>query len=250
MSFKAIMKNFGGMINKNSPQILTGFACVGVVTTTVLAVRATPRALQLLEDEESYRDKHDLDYMNGFDKVKVTWKCYIPAVVTGATTLGCILGASHVHSKRNAALASLYALSDTAFREYKSKVVQEIGRTRETKVRDEIARDRVLANPPTDGVIFVGDGDVLCYDSLSGRYFKSSYESIRQKVNDLNYRLRNEMTISLNDFYYEIGLASIAMGDQMEFNVEKGLIEPNYSSVLTEEGKPCLSIELEVYPCF
>lgn len=244
-----ITKNLGGLISKNSPHILTGLGCAGVLSTAILAVKATPRALAILDAEEEYRRRKNLIAMSKLDKVKVAWKCYIPAGVVGATTIGCIIGANTVHTRRNAALASLYTLSESAFREFKTKAVQELGKTKENKIRDEIAKDRISNDPPQQGnVIFTGSGDVLCYDMLGGGYFHSSYETIRQKVNDLNYRLRNEMRLSLNDFYYELGLPQTKLGDQMEFNIERGQIEPHYSSQLTEDGKPCLVIDVEVFP--
>ena len=242
-------KNLGGLISKNSPHILTGLGCAGVVSTAILAAKASPKAIAILEDEAEYRKRKKITPMSKIDKLKLTWKCYVPTGVVGATTIGCVIGANTVHTKRNAALASLYVLSESTFREYKSKVVQEIGKPRETKVRDEIAKDHIANNPPQAGsVIFTGSGDVLCCDKLGERYFYSSYETIRQKVNDLNFRLRHEMRFNLNEFYYEMNLAPTRLGDMMEFNIEKGQIDPTYSTQLTEEGKPCLVIDMDVYP--
>ncbi|MDX9917316.1 MAG: DUF6353 family protein [Gudongella sp.] len=244
-----ITKNLGGLISKNSPHILTGLGCAGVLSTAVLAVRGTPKAMEILEVEAAYRERKRIQAMTKLDKVKLTWKCYIPAGVVGATTIGCIIGANTVHTRRNAALASLYALSESAFREYKTKVVQEIGKAKETKVRDEIAKDHITNNPPqANSVIITGTGDVLCCDKLGERYFYSSYETIRQKINNLNYRLRHEMNLSLNEFYYEMNLSPTKLGEMMEFNIDKGEIEPHYSTQLTEDGKPCLVIDMEVYP--
>lgn len=246
-----ISKNLGGLISKNSPHILTGLGCAGVLSTAILAVKATPKAIDLLDREEGYRECKRLNPMTNWDKVKLTWKCYIPASVVGVTTISCIVGANTVNMRRNAALASLYAVSETAFREYKTKVVQEIGKVKETKIHDEIARDHLAQNPLQQGsVIFTGNGDVLCYDKLSGRYFTSSYETIRQKVNDLNFRLRNEMRIELNEMYYELNLPDIELGNLMEFNIEKGQIDPRYSTQMSLDGRPCLVIDFEVYPVY
>jgi hypothetical protein len=243
-----ITKNLGGMISKNSPHILTALGCAGVVSTAVLASKATPKALAIIEEEEKYRKSKHRAPMTKFDKVKLTWKCYIPSGVVGASSIGCIIGVNTVHSRRNAALASLYTVSETAFREYKSKVIEEIGKPKEAKIRDEIAKDYIAQNPHQGNVIFTGSGDVLCCDKLGERYFYSSYETIRQKVNDLNFRLRHEMRIDLNELYYELGLTPTKLGDLMEFNIEKGQIEPHYSTQLSEDGKPCLVIDLDVYP--
>lgn len=244
-----ITKNLGGVLSKNSPHILTGLGCAGLLSTAILTAKATPKALLILEEEEVYRKRKGFIPLTKFEEAKLTWKCYIPAGVVGVATMGCIVGANTVNAKRNAALASLYALSETAFRDYKSKVVQEIGKTKETKIRDEVIKDHIAKNPPGN-VIVSGAGEVLCYDMLSGRYFMSSYETIRQKFNDLNYELRSEMRLDLNELYFALNLEPIELGNLMGFDLEKGQIEPVYSTQLDNTGKPCLVIDYDVYPKF
>lgn len=245
-----ITKNLGGVISKNSPHILTGLGCAGLLSTAILSAKATPKALIILEEERIYREKKHFIPMSKTDRLRLTWKCYIPAGVVGVTTIGCIIGANTVNARRNAALASLYALSESAFREYKTKVVQEIGKTKETNIHDEIVKDHIAKNPPNNNVIITGSGDVLCYDMLSGRYFMSSYETIRQKFNDLNYELRSEMRLDLNSLYYSLGLPPIELGNMVGFDLEKSQVEPIYSTQLGENGKPCLVIDVDVYPQF
>ena len=50
-------KNLGGLISKNSPRILTGLGCAGVVSTTILAAKASPKAIAILEEEAEYRKR-------------------------------------------------------------------------------------------------------------------------------------------------------------------------------------------------
>lgn len=251
-----ITKNLGGIISKNSPYILTGLGCAGVVSTAILSAKATPRALQIIERETRCRTKEE--YVDGEwrgapftkrDIVQLTWKCYIPAGVVGAASIGCIIGANTVNMKRNAALASLYALSESAFRDYKAKVIKEIGKPKETKIRDEIAKDHISKNPPNNGnMVLVGTGEVLCYDKLSGRYFTSTHETIRKVFNDLDYELRSEMRLDLNELYYALNLPPIDLGRFVEFNLEKGQIELIPSTQLDPNGRPCLVIDYDVYP--
>ena len=51
-----IAKNVGGVLSKNSPHILTGLGCAGLITTAVLSAKATPKALLILQEEEAYRE--------------------------------------------------------------------------------------------------------------------------------------------------------------------------------------------------
>ena len=237
------VKNLGGVISKNSPAILTGLGCAGVLTTAILTGRATLRASEILKMEAPD------EQLPATEIVKLTWKVFIPPVLVGASSITCIIGANTINTHRNAALAALYSLSETAFREYKDKVVEEIGRNKELKVRDSIAQDRVTTNPVGDRtIIFTGNGEVLCYDALCDRYFKSSAEKIRQQVLELNEDLRNDMWLDLNDLYYAIGLPSTKLGNQVGFDIDKGYIQVDYTGTLTPEGQPCLSIDMTVYP--
>lgn len=245
MELQKSLKNLGGVILKNSPYILTGLGCAGVLTTALFTGHSTLKAYMLIKMEEEDRNIE----LSPKEVLQLTWKCFIPPVLMGTTSVICIIGANTINTNRNAAIAALYSLSETAFREYKDKVVEELGRNKELKVRDTIAKDRITNSPVGDRTIIItGNGDVLCYDALSDRYFKSSAEKIRQQVLELNYTLMTEMWLSLNDLYYCIGLPATGLGGQVGFDLDKGRIELEYSSQLTPEGQPCLVIDTTVYP--
>ena len=76
-----LIRSFKSSVSKHSPEILTGIGIAGMITTTVLAVKATPKAIKLIEAEK--RVKH-VDTLSPIDTVKTAWKCYIPAAITGA----------------------------------------------------------------------------------------------------------------------------------------------------------------------
>ena len=236
-----VTKSVGKVLAKNSPKIMTVFGCVGVFTTAILAVKATPKALILLDD---YRETHK--ELSKLDAVKITWKEYVPAGISGVLSVGCIIGSNAINTKRNTALAALCALSERAFKEYQTKVVETIGKNKENRIRDEVVGDR-LKQKPSEGkeVIFTGNGNVLCYDVASDRLFESNIEAVRKSVNDFNVDLMSEMTLSLNDLYYRLGLKSTGLGEMVCFDIDKGLVEPRYSSHLDELGRPCLAIDLE-----
>lgn len=243
------LKNLGGVLSRNSPAILTGLGCAGVLGTALLTGRASIKAYQILDDEIYRRCKGAKEPITNPEAFQMTWKVFIPPVLMGATSIACIIGANSINSSRNAALAALYSLSETAFREYKDKVVEEIGHNKESKVRNDIVKDRIINSPVGDKTIIItGNGNVLCYDVLSDRYFRSSAEKIRQQVLDLNYELMTDMWMDLNDLYYALGLPNNKLGSQMGFDIDKGRIEVDYSSHLTPDGEPCLAIDTTVYP--
>lgn len=146
-------------------------------------------------------------------------------------------------------MAGLYSLTETAFKEYQAKVTETLGSNKEHKIHDEIARDRVRANPVgVNEIIITGQGEMTCYDALTGRYFKADVEKIRQIVNEFNRNLMNDGFISLNEFYYELGLSDVKLGDLLGWDIDKGLIEAEFSSCLTEDNKPCLVMDFNIYP--
>ena len=248
-NLQKIVKNLKGNITKNSPTIFTGLGVAGLITTTVMAVKATPKALQLIEDEEEKRKTFNEPEMEPMDIVKLTWKCYIPSAIMGGLTIGCIIGANSINLRRNATLASIYSISETTLREYQNKVVDTIGKNKEQKIRDDIAKDKVKNNPVVEkDVILTGKGNTLCFESISGRYFRSDIEKIRQSFNELSRQMLNDGYISLNDVYYELDLTGTKMGDHVGWHVDDGLIEPRFSSQLTENNDPCLVLEYNIDP--
>lgn len=60
--------------------------------------------------------------------------------------------------------------------------------------------------------------------------------------------MRDDMYISLNDFYYEIGLRGISIGDDIGWDIDRGYIDLDFSSQLAEDGVPCLVIDYGVAP--
>lgn len=251
----SISKGIRGTITKHSPEILTGIGIAGMITTTIMAVRATPKALEIINDERLERADNDEKFIYGStplpikDVIRLTWKCYIPAAITGGLSIICLIGASSVNARRNAALATAYTLSESALKEYQEKVIETIGEKKEQAVMDAIAKDRIDKNPVSSReVIITEKGNTLCYDSISGRYFKSDIDKLKKTENELNRRMRDEMYISLNEFYYEIGLNPISIGDDIGWNIDHGYIELNFSSQLSDYGNPCLVIDYRVAP--
>lgn len=247
-NISTIMKSAQLWMSKHSPEILTGLGIAGMVTTTVLAVGATPKALKLIKKKKEEMELEPEEKLTVVETVKTAWKPYIPAAVTGTVSVACLVGASSVNARRNAALAAAYHLSETALSEYKEKVIETIGKNKEKNIRDRVDKARVDRNPPNDKeIILTGDGDTLCYDYHSGRYFKTSIDKLKKIENELNARLLREDYISLNDFYDELGLSYTQLGDDLGWHVEKGLIEFAFSSQLVKDT-PCLVLNYNVAP--
>lgn len=260
MSVKLIVKSIGENLSKHSPQILTGIGVAGLVSTAVLAVKATPKAVEILNEQRLIRADEDEDFVYGDHEncklppkeiVELTWKLYIPAIVTGAVSIACIIGATTIQNRRAAALASVYSLSELALKEYQEKVRETIGEGKELKIRDEIVKDRIERDPVAGKeVILTSRGEHLCFDTMSSRYFRSNLESVRRSVNDLNEQLLNETFVSLNEFYDYLGISHTKLGGDMGWSLESGKLEMHYTGQLAENGEPCMCLDYRVVPHF
>lgn len=239
-----VFKDARKMVLSHSPEILIGLGIGGMITTTVLAVKATPKALKKIEEKKAEKG---VDKLKPLDVVKTTWKCYIPATITGVVSAGCIIGANSVHTRRNAALATAYKISETALTEYREKVVETIGEQKEKTIKEKIDKDRVDKNPVSKNEVLVTEkGNTLCYDHWSARYFKSDLDTIKRAENSINKAMLHDIcgSASLNDFYDEIGLPHLdPIGDDMGWNVDHGLISLEFSSQIADDGTPCIVVD-------
>jgi len=244
------LKSVQRTLGKHSPEILTGIGITGLISTTVIAVRATPKALELMKERHEELNLDSDQRLPVKETIKATWKCYIPAVATGVTSTACIILASSKHRKRNAALAAAYKLSETAFTEYREKVVETIGAKKEEAVRDNLAKDKVEKSTlgPNE-VIVTGKGETLCMDYQTGRTFKSDIDHIKRAINQLNYQMLNNEYVSLNDFYDEVGLSHTDMGYNLGWRVDKGQIKEHLSAQLLD-GNPCIVVNFVNPPTY
>lgn len=241
-NMKTFFRNVQTSASKHSPEILIGFGVAGFITTTVLAVRATPKAMKLLEQA---KEEKRVDKLPPIETVKIAWKPYIPAAITGIASIVCVIGANSVNARRNAALATAYQLSTAALNEYKDKVVETIGEKKEQVIREKISKDRVESNPVNNNAVYVtGSGESLFLEPISKRYFKSDIERVRGVVNTLNEIMYSDPfgQIALSDFYDEIGLERTDISNDIGWNIENGSIKVEFHPVMSDDGKPCLAL--------
>ena len=237
---KRIGKTVHTKTSNHAPEIFTGLGIAGMITSTILAVRATPRALKILEEEKA---ETELEIVEVKETVKLTWKCYVPAILVGGVSVALLIWGNKVMVKRYTALAAACSLSETAFRDYRHKVIEKIGEEKEKEIHSEIAQEKLKSNPISQHqVIDTGSGNDLCFDAMSGRYFYANVQKLEKNVNDLNRRMREEMYITLNEFYWEINLDPIDVGEILGWNIDTAYIELSYDTKLTNDNRPCIVI--------
>jgi hypothetical protein len=237
----------------NSPLILTAFGTAGVITTGYLAVKSGFKASKILEEAEYARNLHG-DRIVGTriklskkEKAKLTWMCYIPPATTAVLTCGAVIGANHIGTKRAAALAAAYSISEKAFDEYREVIKERLGEKKEREAHDDMQQHRMNNNPLGNREIVIMSGKTIAFDGYSGRYFESSMEDIKFAINKINHQINTRDYASLTDLYNELGLAPTQESDDVGWNVDK-LLDIHITTTLTDKGEPALSLDYRVVP--
>jgi len=192
----------------NSASILTGFGVVGVIATAVSVAKATPLALDILEEQQEIVMEKEMRHLTKFEEALCVLPSYIPSIALGLATITCIISSNHISKQKQAMLTSAYALLNEQYGEYRNKVTQIFGADGEAKVREEIAKDHYTKDQLQEELSDVK----LYYDPFSQQYLEKSTAEMQQAIYELNrmYALTGEMT--LNNFYEFIGMPPTEVG--------------------------------------
>lgn len=219
-----------------------------MIATSIMAVKATPKALSHLEVAKEEKG----DDLTKFEIVKVAGPAYIPAIAMGASTLACIFGANILNKRQQAGMASAYALLDSSYKEYRKKTIELYGEEGDKKIKDEIAKDKY-----NKADIKQSDPDkTLFYDDYSGRYFESTIEAILYAKYALNRDLHMREYATLNEWYDYIKLPHVDSGDELGWSTGMNFdyywqtwIDFAHNKVVMDDGRECHKIVMMSEPC-
>ena len=261
-AIQKLLHKSGLYIKKYSPITLSCVASVGVVVTAVVAVKDTPKAVVKIHADS--RKNHDGDpyAYTKREAVASAWKCYIPAVAIGASTIACIMGANALNRRQQAALTSAYALVQNSYKEYKDKLKELYGEEAHNAIVDSIVSEKCKdvsissAEGWFNSTLDFGEGtepEVVrtFYDSFSQRYFETTIEKVIQAEYHLNRHLIIAGRISLNDFYEFLGIEKTDFGDTVGWSSVNGdiyWIDFNHRIVTLDDGMEVYVINMVFEP--
>ena len=216
--------------------ILTCVGSIGVAATAVLAVKATPKAMRLLESAEEEKGEE----LTTLETVKIAGPAYIPAAITGVSTIACIFGANILSKCQQASLMSAYALVENSYKEYKNKLKTLYGDDADKEITKEIVKDRYENYDAS-----VSDEKQLFFDYFSMRYFESTMEEVLIGENNFNKNLTLNGYASLNELYDSLGIPRVDYGYELGWSHEAGGAFYGYSWIDFEHEKITLEGDLE-----
>lgn len=232
---------------RNSSTILTCVGAVGVVATSVLAVKATPKAMRLLEQAKEEKGEE----LTKTESAIVAGPVYIPAAAVGLSTIACIFGANVINKRHQASLMSLYAFADNSYKEYRKKFVELYGEDAEKEVRHEIVKDKYEVSD----ISIEDDNQKLFFNYHTMQYFYSTMEEVLQAENRFNKNFALSGYISLNEFCDILGTPRVDYGYELGWSMEAGGAFYNYTwvdfeheNVAMEDGLECCIISTSQEP--
>ncbi|HHX36728.1 MAG TPA: hypothetical protein GX717_01960 [Clostridiaceae bacterium] len=234
-------------LRRSSPTILTCVSAVGVVATAVMAVRATPKAIILLEEAKDDKGED----LTKLEIVRTAGPVYIPAALIGLSTIACIIGIEVLSKRNQASLASAYALLSESYQRYRKAANTIYGDDADSKIVAQMAKEVCVH---ADGYsVYSHDLDadsekILCYDLFSQRYFTSTMAAVINAQYHVNRNLCLRGYSNLNEFYEFLGIEKIEHGDDIGWSMDElmegGIMWLDFDNhyTKTDDGMECCII--------
>jgi Family of unknown function (DUF6353) len=249
---------------KNSPQVLFGVGVAGVVTSTVLACRATLKMDEVLEEaqekikkteivaenpeyEYTERDrKKDIKIIRVQTTIKIT-RLYAPAIIVGGLSIAALTRSHTMLNKRNAALTAAYGALSKGFDEYRGRVIEKYGEDQDRDFRYGTRKVEIEhPNDPTKTKKVTRVG--LDEPSIYARFFDESSSSwskepeynlifLKCQQNYSNDLLRARGHVFLNEVYDMLGIPRSKAGSVVGWVLSKERNSDNYINFGVFDGK-------------
>ena len=240
----------GFQIKKHSPEILLVTGITGVVTSAVMACKATTKVDTIIEESKKSIDTiHegmeagnicDVEYTeeDGKKDLAIVYiqtgvkfaKLYGPSVLLGLTSIGCILASNNIIHKRNVALSAAYTAIDTSFKGYRSRVIERFGESMDRELRYNIKTQEVKETVVDEetgkkktvkSTVSVVDPNTYSdyarfFDEYCAGWTKDAEYNLmflRQQQNYANELLKSRGHLFLNEVYDMLGIDRTKAGN-------------------------------------
>lgn len=228
------MQNF---LKRHSQIILAIISSMGVISTSYLAIKATPKAMKLIQEEKEERFKNELkEDLTCLEVIKISWKPYIPTFISGFSTIFCIFGMAYLNKRSQNALLSAYAILNNSYKEYVEKTKELYGEEVDKNIKQEIVKNKIDTKN-----INLHDEQKLFFDYQTMRYFYSTFDKVIKAEEMLNQEFAAVGNVSVNDFYKFIGIEPLPYSSNIGWtdNGEYHEITFTHQKVIMDDGLEC-----------
>lgn len=273
------MGKFGNMVDKvlkfadkNSPAILTGVTVAGVIATGIACYKAGPKVEKIMDQHKSDMKSLNEDYGNDeidelqykqekreiySETIKGLVPVTLPIVIFGGLSITSAIFSNKISARRVAALSAAYEIASSSLTTYKEKI-EEIVPKKAEEIKEAVVKKKVQSESvPTDEthIYSTGKGDVLCKDTYTGVFFRSSHEEIARAINKISKMCMSEGWVNVSDLYYELGVKKVPpittdIGWH-DSNLVEGSIPATIITTWDDTGTiPVIGLDYEVDPFY
>lgn len=244
MDFKPVFKGLWKWTKRNSTKLLAA----GAISAEILGFWFMHKEAPIVRDrlEELGPDA------KWYEKVKIAGPVYLPAIGMLVLSMGCIVGGCALGERKVAIMAGLYSASEASIRRLEEKIVKEIGPEKAKQLHDAAAEELAKANPPKkENIIETGNGDKLFFESMTGQWFRSSYEAVKNAQADFNLSLADEKSAwspDFNEWLDYLRIEHAKFGEYFMFNKESPLLLIISDGHKSEDGEQYYILEYTSSP--
>lgn len=223
------MKGLNIFMKRNSSTILSIIGGIGSITSTILAIKATPKAVNIIQDEEFKQQRQ----LTKKEIVALTWKEYIPTGLSLLGTLTCIFGANYLNRRNQASLVAAYSILDNSYKQYRNKAKEIYGPDADKKIINSVVKE-YYDYKELQSACHDENNKQLFFDYQTMRYFEASYDDVINAENKVNELYAATGYASVNDLYkflnieplpYASNIGWIQNGKYKEIEFEHELVE-------------------------
>jgi hypothetical protein len=194
------------MLRKDKQFILNFVSVIGVGLTMASAIRDTTKACKLINDDMTLREK-----------IKKTWKCYIPTGVITTSTILCIIYSDKATMNEKIALLNTLSMVQGKYKYLR----ESVDRTCKSETKEEIMKKTVSAKVPKD-IFIERTGEKLFYEEYTCKFFNKTVEEVLKAEYLFNKQLSIVGHASLNEFYKLLGIPETEAGEILGWSVYEG----------------------------
>ena len=222
-----------------SSNLLIGVGIAATIATAYFVAKETPEVQKTLEEKKEEKGEE----LTVTEKAVVYATGYRKSTASLALAIGAPVAAHLRDLDKIATYSAAYSMANDKLNSLNRKLEEELGPRKVQKIHDAINEEYVMTNPPTEGQIYnTGRGVSLCMDDLTGAYFYSDRDQIDKAVSKMRVMLAEDGLASKNDWLMFLGIEPVSDGDDTGWNRTNTPFDIEYTSCLTQDGRPCLVV--------
>ena len=257
-NLKQNTSNVTSWAGKHKSGICLWLSLASLVTTVICVADEAPKAKEALEKRKKEREEQEIELTKPaeiWDNTKTIAPIIWPAALSFVATAGFEIAGHNADAKT---IASLEVVAESMRRKtayYRRAAIEEFGDKADKRIMERANKDiiedekkkNIKHKQVPEEVICANPALALVYDVQTGRYFNASQADIQKAENELNRRVYQEMWVSINDFYYELGIKGIKLGDQLGWNADNPpRFDCTFDTCISEDGRPCLVLTYDI----